>query len=255
MILLCADIGNTNVTIGIFKEKSLCLKFDIPSSILINDKRKTELILSKNFKKKKINKEGIYEAIACSVVPKATKNFKDILKKSFGLKCIEVGKDIKAPIKNRYHFPQQVGQDRLTNAVAAIHFYGKPLIVVDFGTCITFDCISAKGDYLGGLIMPGMDMVLDALYKKTALLPKVKFSRPKALIGRSTKESIKSGIYYGFLGACDFIINQMKGKLGEKTLVIGTGGYARDLTIKNKLINILNLNLTLQGLYLIYREK
>lgn len=253
-MILCADIGNTNITVGIFNKKKLILKFEISTS-LVNNKRKLASILKKNLDKKKLMRGCLNEAIICSVVPQATKIFKGSFKKIFGIRCIELGKEVRAPIKNRYSVPEKVGQDRLANAVAGIHLYGKPLIIVDFGTCITFDCISAKGQYLGGLIMPGIDMTLDALYEKTALLPKLKMTRPVALIGRNTKESIRSGMYHGFLGGCEFVIKQVKRKLGKKTLVVGTGGYARLFKTKIKSIDIFDLNLTLHGLYLIYREK
>jgi len=253
-MILCADIGNTNTTVGIFNKKKLILKFEISTS-LVNNKRKLASMLKKNLNKKKLIRRCLNEAIICSVVPKATKIFKSSFKKIFGIRCIELGKEVRAPIKNCYSPPGKVGQDRLVNAVAGIHLYGKPLIIVDFGTCITFDCISAKGQYLGGLIMPGIDMTLSALYKKTALLPRLKMTHPLALIGRNTKESIRSGMYYGFLGGCEFVIKQVKRKLGKKTLVIGTGGYAKLFKTKIKSIDIFDLNLTLQGLCLIYREK
>ncbi len=252
-MILCADIGNTNITVGIFNKKKLVLKFEISTS-LINNKRKLTSMLKKNLDKKKLVRECLNEAIICSVVPQATKIFKDSFKKIFDIRYIEIGKEVRAPIKNCYSPPEKVGQDRLVNAVAGIHLYGKPLIIVDFGTCITFDCISAKGQYLGGLIMPGINMTLSALYEKTALLPRLKMTRPRALIGRNTKESIRSGMYYGFLGGCESIIKYTKEKLGKKTLVIGTGGYASLFKTKIKSIDIFDLNLTLQGLYLIYRE-
>lgn len=248
-MILCADIGNTNIVIGLFNRKKLILRFEIPT-FLINNKKKLALIL-----KKKLNKKNLNEAIICSVVPRATRIFRSILSKIFCLKCVELGREIEAPIKNRYLTPRRVGQDRLANAVAAVRLYGKPLIIVDFGTCITFDCISVKGEYLGGLIMPGIEMTLNALYKKTALLPKLKMSHPKALIGRNTTESIRSGVYHGFWGGCEFVIKEIKRRLGKKTLVIGTGGYARLFKAKIKSINTFNLNLTLQGLHLIYKEK
>lgn len=248
-MILCLDIGNTNITAGIFDKQKLILRFDMPTA-MINNENKLTAIFKKNLPKKILK-----EAVICSVVPKVTKILKNTLKKKFGFKCIEIGKEIKAPIKNRYSKPGKVGRDRLVNAVAAVHLYGKPAIIVDFGTCITFDCISRKAEYLGGLIMPGIELTLNMLHNKTALLPKVKMHHPKALIGRDTKESIRSGLYYGFLGGCEYVIKKIKKRLGIRTLVIGTGGYTDLFKTKPKLIDISNPNLTLQGLSLIYSKK
>ncbi|MFH1856578.1 MAG: type III pantothenate kinase [Candidatus Omnitrophota bacterium] len=251
-MLLCADIGNTNITIGIFDKEKLLLRFEIPTRFT-QDRKKLYRALAKSLNKKPI-KKTLKESIICSVVPRAGKTFKDILLKEFNLNCLEVGKNFKVPIKNCYLNPAKVGQDRLVNAVAAVKLYGKPAIVIDFGTCVTFDCISQKGEYLGGLIMPGIGITLDALYEKTALLPKIKMYKPHELIGRTTKESIASGLYNGFLGASNFIIEKTKKKLGKKTLVIATGGNALFFKTAGKFINQLNLDLTLQGLYIIYNE-
>lgn len=253
-MILCADIGNTNVSLGIFHEKKLYLSFDLPVSSLGN-KEKILRILSKNFKKHHIMKKDIKQTIICSVVPKASSVFKHILKQDFGIKSFEVGRDIKVPIKNCYFKPEQTGQDRLVNAFAGVVLYGKPLVVIDFGTCITFDCVSKKGDYLGGLIMPGIDMILNALHEKTALLPKIKMSPPGRLIGCSTEEGIKSGVFFGFVGACEAIIKKLKDALGKNTRIIATGGNMNYFSSLNKSVTFFNSDLTLQGLFLIFKEK
>lgn len=253
-MILCADVGNTNVSLGIFHGRELYLSFDLPTFFLEN-KKKTSRILSKNFSKHNIMKEDIRQAVICSVVPKASNVFKHILKQDFGIKALEVGRDIKVPIKNCYLKPKQAGHDRLVNAFAGSVLYGRPLVVVDFGTCITFDCVSKKGYYLGGLIMPGVDMILNALHEKTALLPKIKMSPPKKLIGCSTEEGIKSGVFFGLVGACETIMKKLKGTLGKNTQIIATGGNMMYFSILNKPITLFNSDLTLHGLFLIFKEK
>lgn len=253
-MLLCIDIGNTNITAGVFRENNLIARFKIVTK-LVDNRKKILQVVSKKLGKK-IAAKDIKEAVMCSVVPQAAGIFKNILKKDFGIRCIETGKEGKVPVRNLYSPPEKVGQDRLVNAMAAIHLYGKPAVVIDFGTCITFDCISAKGEYLGGLIMPGIGMTLSAFFEKTALLPRIKMThRPSQLIGNNTKESITAGVYYEILGACEFIIKKIKKeKLGRKALVIGTGGDIDFFANENKLIDVFNPNLTLEGLNLIYKK-
>lgn len=254
-MLLCVDIGNTNITAGVFYKEKLIAKFKIPTDFInINNRKKIAQDISKKLGEK-IAAKDIKEAVMCSVVPQAAIIFKNVLRKDFGIRCIEAGKEIKVPIKNCYSPPKKVGQDRLVNAAATIWLYGKPAIVIDFGTCITFDCISSRGGYLGGLIMPGIGMTLNALFEKTALLPKIKMTqRPAAVIGHTTKESITSGVYHSILGACEFIIKKIKKeKLGDEAQVIGTGGDVDLFRTKNKLIDVFNPTLTLEGLNLIYK--
>lgn len=252
-MLLCVDIGNTNITAGVFHKEKLIAKFKIPTDF-VNDRKKLAAVISKNIGKK-IAAKDIKETVMCSVVPQAAIIFKNVIRKDFGIRCVEVGKEINAPVKNCYIPPEKVGQDRLVNAAAAIQLYGKPAIVIDFGTCITYDCISSRGEYLGGLIMPGIGMTLNALFEKTALLPKIKMTHsPAIVIGRDTKESITSGVYHSIWGACEFIIRKIKKeKLGDNAQVIGTGGDMDFFTNENKFIDIFSPNLTLEGLNLIYK--
>lgn len=247
-MILCIDIGNTSISLGIFDKQKLILRFNIPANTA-NHKNKLIALIKKNTRGKNIE-----HAVICSVVPKTTKILKEALVKKFGFKCAEIGKQIKAPIKNLYSVPEKVGQDRLVNATAAVRLYGAPAVVVDFGTCITFDCISKKGAYLGGLIIPGIEITLNTLYQKTALLPKIKMLHPEKLIGTGTEESIRSGLYYGFSGACREILQETKKVLGEKTKVIGTGGFLDLFKSRINLIDISDANLTLQGLFIIYNE-
>lgn len=249
-MILTVDIGNTNTNLAVFKKGKILLNFKASTR-----KNLSQLDLS-GFKSA-INKEGILSeqisgVIICSVVPEATKVLKNALQSFFKIKPLIIGEDIMVPIKNRYKKPSQVGQDRLVAAYAAIQLVGAPAIVVDFGTATTIDVVSKKKEYLGGIIIPGINMGLEALYEKTALLPKVAPGKPGKIIGRDTKESILSGVYYGLVSLIEGLITKIsqQGKLKYK--VVFTGGAAKVINSYCKIKKKVSPNLILQGLQLIY---
>lgn len=242
-MLLAIDIGNTNINFGVFKGKKIIKRFFVPT------KSYTPWHL-----KSKLKDCAINDAILCSVVsavtPTLVKDLKKILKKA----PIIIGKEIKVPLKNLYRKPRQVGQDRLVNAYAGVIFHKAPLVVIDFGTAITFDVISKNKEYLGGMILPGLHISLDALSERTALLPKVKLARPKELIGRDTESSILSGIVYGVAALVDDLSSRIKQKIGKDARVVGTGGNAELIARYAKEIDKIDSDLTLKGLSLIYGD-
>lgn len=243
-MLLTIDIGNTNINFGIFQGNKIKKRFIIPT---------------RGYSLKKLNKKlgkiNIESAVICSVVPKATKVLAKDLKNFLGKPPYIIGKDTKVPIKNLYRKPKQVGADRLVNAYAGVRLYGSPLIVVDFGTAITFDIISKNKQYLGGIILPGLKISLDALFQRTALLPKIHLGKPKELIGRDTKESMLSGIVYGVAALVDDLSDRIKKKVGGEALVIGTGGDINLISGYCKKFDKIDKDLTLKGLNLICRER
>ncbi|RJP28711.1 MAG: type III pantothenate kinase [Candidatus Omnitrophota bacterium] len=243
-IFIAVDVGNTNINFGIFKRNALVREFIIPTCAYSLAK------LRKHFG------QGSYpgSAFVCSVVPDINKRLKRDLT-VLGFKAYIIGKDIKVPIRNNYRYPSQVGQDRLVNAYASLKIYGKPLIIIDFGTAITFDIVSGKGVYLGGMILPGFSISLDALCEKTALLPKVKLGLPPEFIGRDTRNSILSGLVYGFAGLTDGFCRKIRFKLGKRTKVIATGGSLPLIRKFVKQINFFDKNLILKGLYMLYESK
>jgi len=174
------------------------------------------------------------------------------LRKLLGKQPYIIGKGIKAPIKNLYRRPKQVGQDRLVNAYAGIKLYGAPLIAVDFGTAVTFDVVSGNKEYLGGMILPGLTISLDALNQRTALLPKIKLEEPKEFIGRDTKSSMLSGIVYGFAALTDDLVIRIKKKIGKDATVISTGGNIGLIGKYCRQIDKVDRDLTLKGLNLLY---
>ena len=243
-MLLAVDIGNTNIALGIFKGKSLLKRYTLAT------KTKPYTLALKGI----ICRNKINNAIICSVVPKATAQIAKDITASLGKRPLIIGKDISVPVKNLYRKPKQVGQDRLVNAYAGIRLYKAPLVAVDFGTAITFDVVSKKGGYLGGMIIPGLGISLDALKRRTALLPAVKLKRPEEFIGKDTKNSMLSGIIYGFAALTDDLVMRIKNKIGRKAQIIGTGGNINLIKPYCRRIDKIDPDLTLKGLRLIYEE-
>jgi len=236
-MLLTIDIGNTSIAFGVFHGKKLKSAWKISTQSV--------------FSKKAIRLPGnISAVIISSVVPKATPVIKELIVKKYKIFPLVLGENTKAPIKNLYHNPKQVGQDRLADAVAVKELYGCPAIIIDFGTAITFDIISKKGEYLGGIIVPGIETSVKALSKQAALLPIIKISAPKELVGRDTINSMKSGIFYGFGCLCDGLVAKLKKRYGP-TRVIATGGHARLMAKFSRSIDKVDPDLTLRGLRII----
>lgn len=244
-MLLAIDVGNTNISLGIFKKRRLWEKHSIPTGKALNCS-----ILQAIFKRYSID-----DVVICSVVPEQTKDLERILKRLLPKKALIIGRDVIVPMKNLYLRPRQVGQDRLVNAYAGVKFYGSPLVLVDFGTAVTFDVISGAKEYLGGMILPGLQISLDALRERTALLPPVKLKAPEELIGRSTQSSMLSGIVYGFAALVDNLAKNIKHKIGKDALVIGTGGDIRLIGKYCREFDIIDPDLTLKGLNLLIRKK
>jgi type III pantothenate kinase len=242
-MLLAIDIGNTNIAFGVFKGSKIIKRFLVPT--------KNYNIFSL---KRKLNKLFIDDVIVSSVVPHSCRVLEKDLKTLFSRKPYILGKNITVPIKNLYRKPRQVGQDRLVNAYAGIQLFGAPLIVVDFGTAITFDVVSRKEEYLGGLILPGLSISLEALSQKTALLPKIKLAQPTELIGQDTQNSMLSGIIYGFAALTDELVQKIKKKIGDSAKVIGTGGNINLIAQYCKSFDKIDSDLTLKGLYMIYND-
>ncbi len=242
-MLLTIDIGNTNINLGVFRGQRLIKRFSIP----------TKKYAIQNLKKL-LDKISVDDSIICSVVPKMLRILNRDLIKLSNKKPRIVGEDVQVPVRNLYRYPEQVGSDRLVNAYAGVMLYGAPLIIIDFGTAITFDAISYRNEYLGGMILPGLDISLDALVQRTALLPEVRLNKPREFIGRSTKDSMLSGIIYGFAALTDELTRRIKNKIGKRARIIGTGGNIHIIGKYCKSIDEINQDLTLVGLNLIYHN-
>ena len=251
-MLLAIDIGNTTIAVAILARKSVC---DVTRVETTLSQSELKLSLWKLFAaiQKKYSVSGI---MICSVVPNALKIVELLLKKQWLMKPVVMGRDVAVPIKNNYDHPKQVGQDRLVGAYAAKILYGFPTIIIDFGTAITLDVVSKKGEYEGGMIIPGIRLSAEALFQKTALLPRIdKIQFPRKLIGKNTQESILSGLFYGYgvmsVGLIDLIRNEIKGN----PKVIVTGGHTKVMQkfILPKVTKI-DDNLVFKGMYLVWKS-
>lgn len=243
-MLLAIDIGNTNITFGIFKASRIVRRFNIST-----------VKYSLAGLRRGLGRARVDDTIICSVVPAAAVVLAKDLRKLIGRKPHIIDKNIVVPIKNLYRRPKQVGSDRLVNAYAAIKLYGTPAVVVDFGTAVTFDIISKKAAYLGGMILPGLGISLKALHQNTALLPKIKLQAPSAFIGRDTAGSMLSGISYGFAALVEGLTKRIRHNIGKEALVIGTGGDIGLIARYSRGFSHIDRDLTLKGLYLVYKNK
>jgi len=250
-MLLAIDIGNSNTVIGCFQGKKLSNFFRI-SSHPHQTPDEVYLIL-KNLLSEKSSKK-IKSGIICSVVPSLTTAYLEMFSHNLKIKPLLVNSDLPLGIKILYTDPAQVGADRLANAVAAWKLYGGPTIVVDLGTATTFDVISDKGEYVGGAICPGIETSAVDLFRRAAQLFKVKLVKPKRVIGKTTEESLRSGIIFGTASQIDGMVEKIEKELGKKCKVIATGGLAPLVFGLSKKMNKMNLSLTLEGLRLIYEK-
>ncbi len=249
--LLAIDIGNTNITAGLFKGSRLYAKAKIPTGSYSSYLRRIKAVIKESL----ISINEVDEAIISSVVPLALARFiVELRKMARGVTITILGKDKQVPIKNLYRIKEEVGQDRLVNAYAAKMLYGAPAVIIDFGTAITFDILSGKGDYLGGLILPGIELSLSGLYRRTALLPKVRLKEAPSIIGKDTVSSMRGGILFGFGAMSDGLVSRYKKILGKGTKIIATGGNCRLMKKYAKSIRTIDEYLTLKGLRLISRH-
>lgn len=214
--MIAITIGNTHIRCATFKGSRIIRQKIIPTRSYSGAKLKAALPA-----------RMVSPAIVCSVVPAVQHRLLADLRRLSGSRPLLVGKDIRVPLRNLYHIPRELGQDRLVNAYAAATLYGAPLVVADFGTALTFDAVSAKGAYQGGMILPGLSMAVKALHQQTARLPLVKLRQPPELIGRSTTASILSGVLNGYAALTKGLFAALKKELGPQTKLILTGGDSR----------------------------
>jgi type III pantothenate kinase len=252
-MLLVIDVGNTNIVFGLYQEKKLIIHWRIET-----DKERTEdeyaVLLKGLLSLHDLKFEDIKDVVISCVVPPLSPIIENLCRKYFSVVPLAIGPGIKTGIPILYDNPKEVGADRIVNAVAAYEKYGGPLIVVDFGTATTFDAVSQKGEYMGGVIAPGIGISMEALFEKTAKLPKVELVMPDTVIGRDTVSSMQSGAIYGYAGLVDRIVEEMKKELGEKVYVVATGGLVELIAPQSKTIKEVNPFITLEGLRIIFEK-
>ena len=246
-MLLAIDIGNTNITIGLFDAQKLQKTWRVST-----DSSRTSdeygLQISNMLGSNKI----INEVSICSVVPPLTPTFEVLCRRYFKVNPLTIGAGSKTGIKVMYDSPRDVGTDRIVDAAAVVHLYGGPEIIVDLGTATVFDAITASSEYLGGAIAPGMGVSADALFRATSQLRRVELSAPDSAIGKNTQHSIQSGLVLGYSELVKGMIRRFKLELGKESKVIATGGLAQVVEKEVSLFDIIDPDLTLKGLQIVH---
>jgi type III pantothenate kinase len=250
-MLLCIDIGNTNITLGLYQGETLGPRWRLATD---HERMPDEFALDVlgllhmgGFAPKDVD-----GAAVASVVPPLTGKWVEVCQNTLRCEPLVVDAGVRTGVRVRYDDPKAVGADRVVDAAAAFRMYGGPAIIVDFGTATTFDAISADGDYLGGAIAPGIGIAAEALFSRAAKLTRVEITRPPAAIGRNTTHSIQSGLLFGNVGLVEGMVERFRRELGGEAKVIGTGGLAELIARETPVIEILAPWLTLDGLRMIY---
>jgi len=252
-MLLVIDIGNTNTSLGVFDGENLTANWRLTTA---RERTGDEWgVHTRNlFALAGLDFKSIDAIAIASVVPPLNFTLKRMAEVYFRVTPLFVDHTIETGVPILYQPPSDVGADRIVDAVAAIHKYGAPCIVVDFGTATTFDAINVTGEYLGGVITPGITISSDALFERAAKLPRVEIKRPEKVIGSATVEAMQSGLYYGYVGLVDDILRRMIDELGGSPRVIATGGLAPLIAKGSRYVEIVDETLTLEGLRLVYER-
>ena len=250
-MLLAIDIGNSHIVCGVFQEGTLIANWRLASNHTQTPDEYGTMLQSLLFFRN-LTPDNISGCIMSSVVPPLTPVFESLVYSFFKLTPIVVTSQSPHGLTLRYNNPEEIGSDRIVNAVAAFNYYQRPLIIVDFGTATTFCAISQTGEYLGGVIAPGLKSAADSLHIKTAKLPKVDLVTPPAIIGKDTVSSMQSGLMFGYAGLVDAIVNGIQSEMQKPAYVVATGGLSQAIVKISKTIQEVNPNLTLEGLAILY---
>lgn len=250
-MLLAVDVGNTNISLGIFDGEKLRATWNVASDL--NKTADEYDVLLMNL----LPREGLaiadidHVSVAC-VVPPLLTIIEELSRRHLKVPPLIVGPGVKTGVRVRTDNPREVGADRIVNAAAAHHLYGEPVIVIDFGTATTFDAVSSKGEYLGGAIAPGILISAEALFERASRLPRVELFAPENAIGKNSVSAMQSGIIFGYVGLIESLVSRIKQELGGGAYVVATGGLAQIIARETKVIDTVNMHLTLIGLRLIH---
>jgi type III pantothenate kinase len=250
-MLLVIDVGNTNTVVGVFDGEKLVQSWRV-RTVANHTVDEYGMLIYSLYKSSKISTRSIRDIIISCVVPPMLNILEPLCEKYFHVKPLIVEPGIKTGMPIHYDNPREVGADRIVNAVAAFEKYKTDLIIVDFGTATTFDYVSVKGEYLGGCIAPGIVISSEALFERASKLPRVEFKKPKTIIAKDTISSMQAGIMFGYAGLVDGIVERIKAEVKSNPKVIATGGLAGVIAPETRSIEIVEENLTLEGLRIIH---
>ena len=254
-MIFVIDVGNTNMTMGVFQGKKLCDTFRMRTKINRTSDEYGVFILN-TLQYKGYEAKDVEDVIISSVVPAVMHSFNSAIIKYFGLKPIIVGPGIRTGIRIAKTNPKETGADRIVDAVAGYELYGGPVIVVDFGTATTYDLITQDGRFVGGVTSPGIRTSANALWQQAAKLPEIDMRKPKNILAKDTVTSMQGGLVYGYIGQTEYIIRKMKEESGlGKINVVATGGLGKMIAKETSFINYYDANLTLKGLQIIYDKQ
>ncbi len=245
-MILLLDIGNTNTHVGLATAARVVKQMDVPTAAWLEGgvEQKVPPFVGT------VSLDGV---MLCSVVPQVTQRARNFIKRRWRTRALEISPRTVTGVGIRYPRPNSIGPDRLANATAARHRFGAPVVVVDFGTAVTFDVVDGRGDYVGGIIAPGLAAMTDYLHEKTALLPRIKIREVRRIIGKSTEQAMLVGAVHGYRGLVRQLIGELKRELNVRRLpVVATGGYARLIAARMPEITAVEPNLTLEGLRLVW---
>ena len=254
-MILTLDVGNTNMTGGVFQGEDIIATFRITTK-MPRTSDEYGMLLCNLLEQNKINPEDIKDAIICSVVPNVMHSLASAMIKYLDIKPIIVGADLKTGLRIAVPNPQQVGADRIVDAVAAFEIYGGPVLVMDFGTATTYDLVDESGAFIGGITAPGIRTAGKALWQDAAKLPEIEIVKPEKIVGIDTITSMQSGLVYGQIGQTEYIVKKVKEETGLDNLkVVATGGLGRIIAEETDCIDYYDANLTLKGIYLVYKKQ
>jgi type III pantothenate kinase len=255
-LLLAIDVGNTNIVLGVFDQRTLVQSWRLQT---LRERTSDELglLVEGLFAHSKIEKSSITGVILGSVVPPLTGTLRLMSQRYFGVPAVVVEPGVNTGMPILYENPAEVGADRIVNAIAAFDICGgkgRPLIVVDFGTATTLDAITAKGEYLGGAICPGVTISADALFQRAARLPRIDVRKPSRVVGRTTVGAMESGLFWGYVGMVDGLVRRMSDELGGNAICVATGGLADVIAPEIPQIQHVDADLTLHGLRIVWER-